>query len=118
VSLANPEAVPAGRYARAWLEGQGLWACVAERVVPGSDVRAALAVVESGAAPAGVVYATDAATSRRVRVALVVPREAGPPIAYSLALLDGAVQPAAALYSFLKGPEAAAVFTRHGFLLP
>src|SRR5713101_8651997 len=68
ISLANPEAVPAGKYAKAWLEKSGLWDGIRDRVLPGLDVRAALAAVEAGGAEAGVVYRTDAAMSKRVRV--------------------------------------------------
>ena len=68
VALAHPTAVPAGRYARAWLEQRGAWDALAPRVLQALDVRAALAAVESGGAAFGVVYATDARTSDRVRV--------------------------------------------------
>src|SRR5688572_21050982 len=61
ISMADPEAVPAGKYARSWLVKQGQWAAVRSRVLPGVDARAALAAVESGGAELGIVYATDAA---------------------------------------------------------
>lgn len=118
LALGNPEAVPAGRYARAWLESQGQWTAVAERVIPALDVRAALAAVESAAVDAGIVYRTDAAQSRRVRVAYLVPEGEGPRITYALAAL--APRPhheaARAVAAWLCGPEAAAVFERFGFL--
>lgn len=117
LALANPEAVPAGKYARAWLESQGQWTAVAERVIPALDVRAALAAVESGAVDAGVVYRTDAAASRRVRVAYLVPEGEGPRIAYALAALRSRsdLETARAVVAWLCGPEAAAVFARFGF---
>lgn len=77
LSMGDPEYVPAGRYAREWLEREGLWEQVEGRVAPAVDVRAALAAVESGVARAGVVYATDAAISERVRVVYVVPEGGG-----------------------------------------
>src|SRR3989442_8558650 len=61
ISLANPEAVPAGKYAKAWLEKGGLWDDLRDRVLPGLDVRAALAAVESRGGVAGVVYRAGAA---------------------------------------------------------
>jgi molybdate transport system substrate-binding protein len=115
LALADPSSVPAGAYARQWLERAGVWATVAEHVVPTLDVRAALAAVESGNAPAGVVYATDAALSRRARVALEVPASEAPRIAYVAALLPGAGAPARAFFVRLRSPEAAAVFRRLGF---
>ncbi|WP_252406267.1 molybdate ABC transporter substrate-binding protein, partial [Escherichia coli] len=68
LALADPDAVPAGRYARASLEALGAWDAVNARVVRSESVRAALAFVERGAAPFGIVYATDARASARVEV--------------------------------------------------
>lgn len=118
LSLAQPETVPAGKYAKAWLRSRGQWTAVAERVVPALDVRAALAAVESGAVEAGVVYSTDAAISDRVRVAYEVPESEGPKISYALAAL--AERPhldvARAVVAWLAGPEAAPIFERFGFV--
>ncbi|HET8948780.1 MAG TPA: molybdate ABC transporter substrate-binding protein, partial [Candidatus Polarisedimenticolia bacterium] len=72
LSLANPDAVPAGRYAKAWLEKVGAWDGVKGKVAPAPDVRATLAAVEAGAAEAGIVYLTDAAIGRRSKVAYTV----------------------------------------------
>jgi molybdate transport system substrate-binding protein len=118
LSLANPEAVPAGKYARAWLERAGVWEKVRDRVVPGVDVRAALAAVESGAVEVGVVYRTDAAVSGRVRVALEVPEEETPPISYALAALKDRphLEEARRVVECLSGPEAAATFRNRGFV--
>jgi len=117
LSLANPEAVPAGKYARAWLEKAGQWGAVKDRVVPAVDVRAALAAVESGLMDAGIVYATDAALSRKVRILLEVPVEDGPPISYPLAILRNRPQPERArkVASCLQGPEARAAYVALGF---
>ncbi len=117
LALANPEAVPAGRYARAWLESQGQWTALAERVIPALDVRAALAAVESGAVEAGVVYRTDAALSHRVRVAFAVPEGEGPRITYALAALRPRpnLESARVVVAWLCGSEATAAFARFGF---
>lgn len=119
LALADPEAVPAGIYARRWLERLGLWAELRERVVPALDVRAALAAVEAGHAEAGVVYRTDAALARRVTVALTVPRAEGPQITYVAAPLVGSkhADAAAAFVRHLRSARAARVFERHGFLV-
>jgi molybdate transport system substrate-binding protein len=116
LALGDPEAVPAGIYARRWLEGRGVWERLRGRVVPTLDVRAALAAVESGNAEAGIVYRTDAAISRRVRVALEVPADEAPRIVYPAALLGGSPGPAArAFYEHLRSPAARLVFERLGF---
>lgn len=119
ISLADPAGVPAGKYARTWLERQGQWEAVRARVAPALDVRAALAAVEAGHAEAGIVYRTDAALARRVRVALTVPRKEGPKITYVAAPLTVSKHPtmAAAFVRHLRSTEAARVFERHGFLV-
>lgn len=116
LALGDPEAVPAGIYARQWLEKRGLWERVRDRVVPTLDVRAALAAVESGNADAGIVYRTDATISKRVRVALEVPVDQAPRIVYPAALLAASRGPAArAFHEQLRSPAARAVFERLGF---
>ncbi|MEO7974429.1 MAG: molybdate ABC transporter substrate-binding protein [Thermoanaerobaculia bacterium] len=118
LALANPEAVPAGKYAKAWLESKGVWPAVADRVVPTLDVRAALAAVESGAVDAGIVYRTDAERSKRVRVLYSVPEGEGPEVIYALAALQlrPHLETARAVAAWLSGPEAAAIFERQGFI--
>ena len=118
IALANPEAVPAGVYARSYLQSLGLWEALKDKVVPTLDVRAALAAVESANADAGIVYATDAAISRKVRVGVRVPREQGPAIVYPLAPLNQSSKPGTrALVRFLASREPAATYTRYGFIV-
>lgn len=114
--LADPEAVPAGRYARQWLDDKGLWEDLEERVIPALDVRAALAGVASGHIPAGIVYATDAATSDAVRVAYEVPLEEGPRIRYFAAPLQGRPGHLPRVFlDYLRTPQASEIFRRRGF---
>ncbi|TAJ05082.1 MAG: molybdate ABC transporter substrate-binding protein [Planctomycetota bacterium] len=118
LSLADVATVPAGRYAKAWLERIGVWSSVAERVLPGVDARAALAAVESASAQAGIVYRTDAAPSKQVRVVFVVPVEDGPRISYPVAAMAGRpAQVQARLFAeFLATPAAGSVFAERGFV--
>lgn len=118
LALADPAAVPAGVYARQYLEKLGLWQGLKERVVPTLDVRGALAAVSSGEVDAGMVYRTDAAISRKVKIAYAVPLEAGPRIVYPAAVVRQGKDPAGAarFLRFLEGPEAEKVFRRYGFL--
>ncbi len=127
LGLADAEAVPAGVYARAWLEAEGVWQELRDRVVPALDVRANLAAVASGSVQAGVVYATDAVAAGgagpglagRVRIAYRVPAGDGaPPVVYWAApVVDdgGDGRPTGRFLDFLAGPEAAEIFRRHGF---
>ncbi len=119
ISLANPEAVPAGKYAKAWLEKQGQWDAISSRVLPGVDVRAALAAVEAGAAELGIVYATDAAISSKVRVLFTVPENETPAIRYVIAALRERphLEEARGVVSWLSGAEARAGFERFGFIV-
>jgi molybdate transport system substrate-binding protein len=119
LSLANVESVPAGRYAKAWLESKHAWEGVASKVLPAVDVRAALAAVEAGAAEAGIVYRTDAAHSTKVRVVFAVPTEDGPRVSYPVAAIAG--RPNAALaksyVDFLASDRARAIWEKEGFIV-
>ena len=115
LALGDPEAVPAGIYARRWLERRGLWTVLRERVIPTLDVRAALAAVESGSADAAIVYETDAVSSG-VRVVLRIPPGETPGIVYPASVLARSTSAAARRFlDHLQSPEARAVFTRLGF---
>lgn len=119
LAMADPAAVPAGRYGRAALEALGVWAVVEPRVVRSENVRAALALVERGEAPLGIVYATDAAASRKVRVVGVFPASSHPPIRYPAAQLKTAkAKDASAFLAFLGSRQARVILARHGFSVP
>jgi molybdate transport system substrate-binding protein len=117
LALAEPGSVPAGIYARQYLQALGLWESVRTKVIPTENVRAALAAVASGNADAAIVYRTDAGISRKVRVAYEVPPEAGPPISYGAAIMRATREAGAArrFLSYLESPAAHAVFLRYGF---
>lgn len=119
IALADPKAVPAGVYAKEWLEKLHLWQAVEPKVVPTENVRGALAAVASGNVDAGVVYKTDAAISKEVKIAYEVPRADGPNISYPMTLVKGSPQPDAAkkFLAFLSSEEAGQIFARYGFLL-
>ena len=108
--------VPAGRYGQQALEALGVWKQVAPRVVRAENVRATLALVERGAAPLGIVYATDAKASTRVRIAGVFPASTHPAITYPIARLTTSRNPEAeAFRRFLTSRQGKAIFVRYGF---
>ncbi|HUY32516.1 MAG TPA: molybdate ABC transporter substrate-binding protein [Pirellulales bacterium] len=117
IALGDPRAVPVGRYAKRALTKLDLWERLKSKVVGAPDARRALAFVEMDSADAGVVYATDAAVSTRVRVAFEFDRDLTEPIVYPLVLLEaGRDKPLArALFEFLQSGQAAKIFERHGF---
>lgn len=119
IALADPRAVPAGIYAKEYLEELHLWQAVEPKVVPTENVRGALAAVESGNVEVGMVYRTDAAISKQVKVVYQVSRTAGPPISYPMAVVKGSnhVEAARRLLHYLNSDEAAKVFEKHGFIV-
>ena len=111
LALADPGAVPAGKYAREALESMGTWRELEPKVVP-----AALALVERGEAPLGIVYATDALASDAVEVVQEIPADTYTPIRYPAAILAGSEHPdAAAFLAFLASAKARRIFESHGF---
>jgi molybdate transport system substrate-binding protein len=119
IALAQPDSVPAGIYAKKYLEAEGLWSGVASKVVPVLDVRATLAAVESGNVDAGFVYKTDAAISNKVTRVYEVPPGKGPKIVYPIAVLrNSKVKTAAvAFVTYVSRSAAAAVFKKYGFIV-
>jgi molybdate transport system substrate-binding protein len=117
VAIGDPAAVPAGVYARRFLEARGLWQPLQPRLVPVANVRAVVAAVENGSADAGIVYETDAAIARQATTALVMTGDGAPRIVYPAAVLAASrnAEGARRFLAFLRGPKGADVFRRHGF---
>jgi molybdate transport system substrate-binding protein len=116
LAMADPDAVPAGKYGKAALTALGVWAQVKDKVARAENVRAALALVERGEAPYGVVYATDAYASKGVRIVGVFPDDTHPPITYPIAVLKDAPSPdAEGFRRFLVSSAGKAIFRRYGF---
>lgn len=118
IAVADWTHVPAGIYARRALRAAGMWTGIQEKCVAALDARAALAYVERGNVDCGIVYASDAAISQRVRVALTLPDSLQPDIHYPAAVTSVAQNPLArAFLDFLGSNEAARVFADSGFLI-
>jgi molybdate transport system substrate-binding protein len=116
IATGNPDSVPVGLYFKQAMERAGQWKALESKIAATDSVRAALAFVERGEVPLGVVYATDAAVSRKVKVVGVFPETMHEPIVYPFALISGRETPAArALLDYIKGPEAKGVFVKYGF---
>jgi molybdate transport system substrate-binding protein len=119
IALANPEAVPAGKYAKAAFSALGAWGAIEGKVAAADNVRAALALVARGETPLGVVYRTDAMAEKNVRVVDTFPAGSHPAIVYPMVVLKRSTTPAAnALATYLAGPEARATFEKFGFRAP
>jgi molybdate transport system substrate-binding protein len=111
----EPDVVPAGIYAKQALQALGWWDSLQGRIVGSDDVRAALAFVERGECALGIVYATDAQLSQKVRVLATFPAATHDPIVYPFALVKDARPAARAFFAQLASPSGAAVFARYGF---
>jgi molybdate transport system substrate-binding protein len=117
IAIGDPAAVPAGVYARHYLESVGIWDAVRPRIVPLGNVRAVVAAVENGSADAGIVYETDAALAGTGAAAFVISGPAAPRVVYPAAIVAGSRHREAAtrFLQFLRGPKGAAVFRQYRF---
>ena len=117
IAIGDPAAVPAGIYARQYLQRAGLWDAVQSKLLPLPNVRAALAAVENGSADAAIVYHSDAVMSRRSVLAFLVPRNEAPAIVYPAAIVASTKNRAAAekFLAFLRGPDARRIFEHYKF---
>ena len=116
LAMANPDSVPAGKYAKAALETLGIWNSVRAKVAPAENVRAALALVSRGETPFGIVYKTDAIADKSVRIVAEFPANSHPAIVYPAAIITASKNTAAAEFlKYLSTPAAQAIFAKYGF---
>lgn len=118
IALGDPESVPAGQYAKEALTSLELWDAVSAKTSFGTNVTEVLNWVAEGSADAGIVYATDAATTDQVTVVAEAPEGSlEEPVIYPVAVVkDSANREAAELFvEFLQSEEAMAVFEAYGF---
>jgi len=118
IAMADPEAAPAGRYAKEALEVMGLWSAVQPKAVFASDVRAAARLLELHTVDAAVVYATDAAASDGIRAAYTfAPRQASVEYAGAVAASTKQARASTAFLEFITSPAAVPSWMRHGFAI-
>lgn len=118
IALADPDAVPAGVYSKAYLEKENLWQTVEPKIVRTDNVRAALAAVESGNIQAGMVFKTDAAISKKVKAVYEVPVKDGPKISYPVAVTvnSKSIESGKKFVDYLGSSAAAKIFEKYGFI--
>jgi molybdate transport system substrate-binding protein len=116
LALADPDSVPAGKYAKAALQNLGVWNTVENSLAPGENVRATLALVARGEAPLGIVYKTDAAAEPAVKIVGIFPENSHPPVVYPIALTASSANPdAAAFLAYTESAKAKPQFRKQGF---
>jgi len=119
LATGDPDHVPVGKYAKAALQKLGVWTDVEGKLARAADVRAALALVERGEVPFGIVYSTDAAISKKVKVVAEFPQDTYPPVVYPAAVVSGRDSATSKRFvEFLKSPDSKKVFERYGFAVP
>ena len=118
IAVGDPDAVPAGVYAKVYLESIGLWREVRDKIVPTRNVRAVLAAVEAGNADVGIVYRTDVVVATGAHLAFEVPVGDGPEICYPAAIVTDARNEDAArrFLDYLRGAAAQQMFEQAGFI--
>ena len=119
IALGDPASVPAGQYGRQTLAALHLLDRLNKKIVLGGDVRQVLTYVETGNADAGIVYATDAQASGRVRIVAVAPNWSHDAIVYPAAVVKASQNGGVArdFIDYLGTPEAQAIFVKHGFTM-
>ena len=116
LAMANVDAVPAGKYGKASLEKLGVWEKVKDKVAQAENVRAALALVATGEAAAGIVYTTDAKSESKVTVIGTFPPDSHPAIVYPVAQTASSQdEDTAAFLACLASSKAADIFKGEGF---
>ncbi|MDQ6433278.1 molybdate ABC transporter substrate-binding protein [Mesorhizobium sp. LHD-90] len=116
LAMANVDSVPAGKYGKAALEKLGIWGSVEGKVAQAENVRAALALVSTGEAPLGIVYQTDAAADKKVKIVGTFPEDSHPPIVYPVAqTAESKDAETPAFLKCLQSAKARALFEEQGF---
>ena len=87
ICTGDTKSVPVGKYAKQAFTNLGWWSRIEPKLVETEDVRAALNFVARGECQVGIVYATDAAISKDVKVAGIFPENTHSPIIYPLGLI-------------------------------
>ena len=117
LALADPSAVPAGKYAQAALTALGVWSSVSGKIAAAENVRAALLLVSRGETPLGIVYKTDALADGGVAIVDTFPANSHPRIVYPAAITTNGTPEATRVLAFLRGVQAKASFVKQGFVV-
>lgn len=116
LAMGAVDSVPAGKYGKAALESLGVWSSVEDKVAGAESVRAALLLVSRGEAPYGIVYQTDAAADKDVKIVGTFPEDSHKPIVYPIAILSESKNAdAVSLLDYIESGKAVPFFEKQGF---
>lgn len=118
ISIGTPETVPAGKYAQETLTALNIWDEIQPKIVMGNDVRQVMTFVETQNVEAGLVYRSDAAQGKGIKIATAAPAASSKPIVYPMAIVSGTkyAKEAADFAEFLLSDEAMQVLVKYGFI--
>ncbi|GBU22212.1 molybdate transporter substrate-binding protein [Fibrobacteres bacterium R8-0-B4] len=117
IALGN-SSVPVGQYSEEIFKSLNGWEKVSAKASLGTNVKEVLSQVESGSVDCGVVYATDAATSKGgIKIVAYAPEGSHKPAVYPAAALKKTAnaEAAKAFLDYLNSQKAKAVFKKIGF---
>jgi len=118
LAICDVKSVPAGKYGKAALEALGIWTAVKNRIAQAENARAALMLVATGEAVAGIVYQTDANAEPKVKALDSFPDDSHPAIVYPVGVVASSTNPEAAFFvDFLQSPQAQEIFRKQGFTI-
>ncbi|MGB0629513.1 MAG: molybdate ABC transporter substrate-binding protein [Alphaproteobacteria bacterium] len=118
IAIGDPRHVPAGKYAKEALSSMGQWKIVAPLAIRTNSVRLALALVERGEAPLGIVYRTDAGLAKKVRIVADIDPSLHEPIRYIAAATKRTHKNSARFLAYLQSEAARTIFRKAGFIVP
>lgn len=119
IAIGDPASVPVGQYSQEALTNLGLWDEVSAKASLGTNVTEVLNWVAEGSADVGIVYATDAATTDKVKVIAEAPEGSlAAKAIYPVGIVSSSANKEAAqkFVEFLQSDEAIAVFEKYGFI--
>ena len=118
IALGEPKTVPCGQYAEEIYTKLNILSKVKAKAVYGKDVTEVLTWVETGNVDAGVVYATDAKASTKIKVAAVATKDMyNTPVVYPAAVIKSSKNQDAAkeFLEYLSDKKSKATFEKYGF---
>lgn len=118
IAIGDPASVPVGQYTQEALTSLGLWDEVSAKASLGTNVTEVLNWVAEGSAQAGVVYATDAATTEKVKIIAEAPEGSlSEKVIYPAGIVSTSEhkEEAKLFTEFLQSDEALSVFEEYGF---
>jgi len=119
IAVGEPRSVPAGEYADQVFKKMSIFEQVKPKLVLANNVRQVLAAVESGDADAGLVYATDAKISNKVKVVVAADEKYHSEIVYPMAVIKTSknIPAGKEFLNFLSSNQAKVILRKYGFIV-